>query len=73
MMTILSCAFFRHEFGCFYPATDDGFYTMIGDEPGVDTTLLPLEKMVGVGMQTILQFETLFWFLLPRNLILTYL
>ncbi|KAI5330218.1 hypothetical protein L3X38_029616 [Prunus dulcis] len=24
----------RHEFGSFYPATDDGFYTMIGEGPG---------------------------------------
>ncbi|KAJ9140542.1 hypothetical protein P3X46_031177 [Hevea brasiliensis] len=24
----------RHEFGCFYPANDDGFYTMIGEGPG---------------------------------------
>ncbi|KAK9926116.1 hypothetical protein M0R45_023363 [Rubus argutus] len=24
----------RHEFGTFYPATDDGFYTMIGEGPG---------------------------------------
>uniref|UniRef100_A0A2P2KBC5 Histone deacetylase domain-containing protein n=1 Tax=Rhizophora mucronata TaxID=61149 RepID=A0A2P2KBC5_RHIMU len=25
----------RHEFGSFYPANDDGFYTMIGEGPGV--------------------------------------
>ncbi|KAG2679454.1 hypothetical protein I3760_11G050900 [Carya illinoinensis] len=24
----------RHEFGSFYPANDDGFYTMIGEGPG---------------------------------------
>ncbi|KAI9173642.1 hypothetical protein LWI28_004304 [Acer negundo] len=24
----------RHEFGTFYPANDDGFYTMIGEGPG---------------------------------------
>ncbi|CAK7344157.1 unnamed protein product [Dovyalis caffra] len=24
----------RHEFGSFYPGTDDGFYTMIGEGPG---------------------------------------
>ncbi|EXB56058.1 hypothetical protein L484_001083 [Morus notabilis] len=24
----------RHEFGSFYPATDDGFYTMVGEGPG---------------------------------------
>ncbi|BFG32879.1 hypothetical protein CerSpe_191540 [Prunus speciosa] len=24
----------RHEFGSFYPATEDGFYTMIGEGPG---------------------------------------
>ncbi|XP_050225527.1 histone deacetylase 5-like [Mercurialis annua] len=24
----------RHEFGCFYPANDDGFYTMVGEGPG---------------------------------------
>lgn len=27
-------SFFRHEFGSFYPANDDGFYTMIGEGPG---------------------------------------
>lgn len=26
--------FCRHEFGSFYPANDDGFYTMIGEGPG---------------------------------------
>ncbi|KAH9722175.1 Histone deacetylase 5 [Citrus sinensis] len=25
----------RHEFGTFYPANDDGFYTMIGEGPGL--------------------------------------
>ncbi|XP_023516037.1 histone deacetylase 5 [Cucurbita pepo subsp. pepo] len=24
----------RHEFGSFYPATDDGYYTMVGEGPG---------------------------------------
>ena len=28
------CFGFRHEFGSFYPATDDGYYTMIGEGPG---------------------------------------
>lgn len=25
----------RHEFGTFYPANDDGFYTKIGEGPGL--------------------------------------
>lgn len=29
-----SLVFCRHEFGSFYPATDDGFYTMVGEGPG---------------------------------------
>ncbi|XP_054804972.1 histone deacetylase 5-like isoform X2 [Prosopis cineraria] len=29
----------RHEFGSFYPANDDGFYTMIGEGPGAGFTV----------------------------------
>ncbi|KAI9088396.1 hypothetical protein K1719_029845 [Acacia pycnantha] len=29
----------RHEFGSFYPANDDGFYTMIGEGPGAGFTI----------------------------------
>lgn len=28
------CSWFRHEFGCFYPAGDNGSYAMIGEGPG---------------------------------------
>lgn len=33
MVTIQSCPY-RHEFGTFYPANHDGFYTKIGEGPG---------------------------------------
>lgn len=34
MLTVEVALLCRHEFGTFYPANDDGFYTMIGEGPG---------------------------------------
>lgn len=35
MVIVSSWIVCRHEFGSFYPASDDGFYTMIGEGPGI--------------------------------------